>query len=119
MKWSKIDFCISVDSKDVSLGVILEISYASSSTTEMFTLPTQKFNIGNVQLAPNTPWLVLENKLQFVLTSFLSQLDVGLKTKRTSRLDPEVGGDSMQYSLGIKFDVLSKFVLGMLVLCYK
>ena len=101
-----------VDTKDVSLAVILEISYVSPSTTDMFTLPTQKFNIGCVQIAPNTPWIVLENKLQFVLTSFLSQLDVGLKTKRTSRLDPEVGGDSMQYSLGIKFDVLSRFSLG-------
>ncbi|CAC5414143.1 CTTNBP2 N-terminal-like protein [Mytilus coruscus] len=101
-----------VDSKDVSLSVILEISYVSTSNTDMFTLPTQKFNIGSVLLAPNTPWVILENKLQFVLTSFLSQLDVGLKTKRTSRLDPEIGGDSMQYSLGIKFDILDRFMLG-------
>jgi hypothetical protein len=93
--------------KEIEIGiVVVEISVVTNLKK-------------NLEDNSNTPWLVLENKLQFVLTSFLSQLDVGLKTKRTSRLDPEVGGDSMQYSLGIKFDVLNKFVLGMLVLCYK
>lgn len=97
------------------MSVLLEVFYPSSGT-DVFTLPTQKFNIGSLQLSPNTQWVILENKLQFVLTSFLSQLDIGLKTKRTSRLDPEVGGEGMQYSLGIKFDVLEKFTLGKIIL---
>ncbi|OWF43588.1 cortactin-binding protein 2-like isoform X2 [Mizuhopecten yessoensis] len=99
--------------KDLLLTVTLEIQYPNLS--EDFTtlhLPSQKFVIGSLSLEAGLSWAGLETRLQHTLTNYFSQIDTGLRTKRTSRLDPEIAMDNVQYSLGLDLECINMFSIG-------
>ncbi|XP_033745508.1 cortactin-binding protein 2-like [Pecten maximus] len=99
--------------KDLLLTVTLELQYPNLS--EDFTtlhLPSQKFVIGHLSVEGGLSWAGLETRLQHTLTNYFSQIDTGLRTKRTSRLDPEIAMDNIQYSLGLDSNCIHSCSIG-------
>lgn len=100
-------------SSSVQVPVMVELSYARlSGTDNSIHVPGRSFVVGSVQLTSSTGWMELEGILQSVLTNFFHQLDTGLKTKKTSRLDPEIASDSAQYNLGLGPKAIQHYSIG-------
>lgn len=92
---------------------MIELSYARlSGTDNSIHVLGRSFVVGSVQLTSSTGWMELEGILQSVLVNFFHQLDTGLKTKKTSRLDPEIAIDSAQYSLGLGPKAIQHYSIG-------
>lgn len=103
-------------SSSVQVPVMVELSYARLSGTDTsIHVPGRLFVVGSVQLTSSTGWMELEGILQSVLANFFLQLDTGLKTKKTSRLDPEITSDSAQYSLGLGPKAIQHYSIGTIV----
>lgn len=93
--------------------MVVELSYARlTGADNPDTIPSRFFTVGSVQLTCNTGWMELEGLLQSMLSDFFHQLDTGLKTKKTSRLDPEIAIDSSQYSLGLSLKAIQHYSIG-------
>uniref|UniRef100_K1RGY9 Cortactin-binding protein 2 n=1 Tax=Magallana gigas TaxID=29159 RepID=K1RGY9_MAGGI len=106
-------FLSQLGSSSVQVPVMIELSYARlSGTDNSIHVPGRSFVVGSVQLTSSTGWMELEGILQSVLTNFFHQLDTGLKTKKTSRLDPEIASDSAQYSLGLGPKAIQHYSIG-------
>ncbi|KAK3579051.1 hypothetical protein CHS0354_029909 [Potamilus streckersoni] len=69
--------------------------------------------IGCVQIGSNSDWQQIEKSVLGVLNDYYKQLNMGLRTKKTSRLDPESSPDAHdQYVLGLTVDSVWNLSLG-------
>nr|XP_022297732.1 cortactin-binding protein 2-like isoform X2 [Crassostrea virginica] len=106
-------FLSQLGSSSVNVPVVVELSYARlTGADNPDTIPSRSFTVGSVQLTSDTGWMELEGLLQSMLSDFFHQLDTGLKTKKTSRLDPEIAIDSSQYSLGLSLKAIQHYSIG-------
>jgi hypothetical protein len=97
----------------IQVPVVVELSYARlTGADNPSNTPSQSFMVGSVQLTSKTGWMELEGVLQSVLVNFFNLLDTGLKTKKTSRLDPEITSDTAQYSLGLGLKAIQHYSIG-------
>lgn len=97
----------------IQVPVVVELSYARlTGSDNPSNTPSRSFVVGSVQLTSKTGWMELEGVIQSVLVNFFNQLDTGLKTKKTSRLDPEITSDTMQYSLGLGLKAIQHYSIG-------
>ena len=111
--WKCLIYFLFTGSSSVHVPVVVELSYARlTGTDNPDTIPSRSFTVGSVQLTSNTGWMELEGHLQSMLSDFFHQLDTGLKTKKTSRLDPEIAIDSSQYSLGLSLKAIQHYSIG-------
>ena len=73
----------------------------------------EPFVIGTIQILPQMSWHELDQRLRQLTEAHFRQLDIGLKTKKTSRLDPETSPDvTQQFSLGFSLDCIHNFNIG-------
>lgn len=89
--------------------VCIELAYIGCS---QFQVGGADFAIGTLVLLPWDTWSVVERKLKMLFSTYMSHIDLGLKTKKTSRLDPEASTDNIQYSLGLTENSIEHFVIG-------
>ncbi|XP_061187409.1 cortactin-binding protein 2-like isoform X2 [Saccostrea echinata] len=106
-------FLSQLGSSCIHVPVAIELSYARlSGADNSSNITGRSFVVGTVQITSATGWMELEAVLQSVLSNFLSQLDTGIRTKKTSRLDPEITSDSVQYSLGLGLKAIQHYSIG-------
>ena len=69
--------------------------------------------IGTIDILPRMGWAEVDQRVREVIESHFRQLDTGLRTKKTSRLDPETSPDvTQQFSLGFSLDNIGSFNIG-------
>lgn len=106
-------FSFSVNNKEIQILVTLDLYHPNQYKLDKGqSSSSQSFIIGSVPVAPNLGWSELEVKLQQTFSTYLSNLDTGLKTKKTSRLDPETPSDSLLYTLGLGPSCICEYALG-------
>ena len=58
-------------------------------------------------------WSEVDQRVQEVVEAHFRQLDTGLRTKKTSRLEPETSSEmTQQFSLGFSLDNIDSFSIG-------
>ena len=58
-------------------------------------------------------WSDVDQRVREVVEGHFRQLDIGLRTKKTSRLDPETSPDvTQQFSLGFSLGNIDSFSVG-------
>lgn len=73
----------------------------------------EPFIIGTIQILPQMRWAEVDQAVRGVVEGHFRQLDTGLKTKKTSRLDPEASPDiTQQFSLGFSLDSVDSISIG-------
>ena len=73
----------------------------------------EPFVIGNIEILAKMDWYDLDQRVREVVEGHFRQLDIGLRTKKTSRLDPETSPDvTQQFSLGFSLANIDSFNIG-------
>lgn len=75
----------------------------------------EPYLIGTIQILPQMSWEEVDQRVKEVVEGHFRQLDTGLRTKKTSRLDPETSPDvTQQFTLGFSLDSIHSFNIGVL-----
>lgn len=68
--------------------------------------------IGHINILQRMTWSDLDLILASCVESYFDEVDQGLRTKKTCRLDPENSGDNSDFTLGLNSDSICGYTLG-------
>lgn len=102
-------YIFAVSRSEIVTTVCIDLDYNDCCH---FPVEGTSFSIGTLVLLPWDTWSAVQRKLKMLFTTYVSHMDLGLKTKKTNRLDPEASTDYIQYSLGLTENSIAHFVIG-------
>ncbi len=98
--------------------VDLEGDHSINSLPEpAFKQPETAFNVAILKVTSDMTWSALEHLINGSIMSHFSDVSVGLRTRKTNRLDCESPESPTPYMLGLSTDSIKQFAIGT-TLCY-
>ncbi|BFZ08487.1 hypothetical protein BsWGS_11526 [Bradybaena similaris] len=86
--------------------IVVELRNIQENTTVFSAL------LGIMEIGPGIGWRMMEDRLRGTLNSYLNQLDVGLKTRRITRLDADLDPAERDFTLGLAMTNIKHFEIG-------
>lgn len=77
------------------------------------SIEQSKVVIGNVVVTKETRWTDLEDRLGGIFMNHVSEVSIGLRTKKTSRLDMESPDAPNPFTLGIALSSVQYYSIGL------
>lgn len=92
--------------------IVVELRNIQENTTVFSAL------LGIMEIGPGIGWRMMEDRLRGTLNSYLNQLDVGLKTRRITRLDADLDPAERDFTLGLAMTNIKHFEIGLYLTVY-
>lgn len=88
------------------LKVTVELRSIQESTTVF------SFLVGVMEIGPGIGWRMMEDRVRGTLQAYLAHLDMGLKTRRITRLDTDSPQAGKDFTLGLTMTNIKHFEIG-------
>lgn len=117
VKFLFADLCVKGSRQEVACIVSVELAPPATSETKASPKPPSGseqscVTVGSVVVSKGMTWMELEEKLGSVFLNHTSEVSIGLRTKKTSRLEQDSPDAPNPFTLGISLSSVKYYSVG-------